>query len=83
MLGISPKHALATVAVAAGVLAAAGPASAGYQHNQTEHDHVQDGTSNTILFGRCAAAQKGFAIDVGTSENVACDGIGAAYGPIR
>jgi hypothetical protein len=62
MFGISLKHSLATVAVAAGVLASAGPASAAYQP---------------------AVAPTGFAIDVGTSEKVACDGIGAAYGPIR
>ena len=36
MFGISLEHTVATVAVAAGVLAAAGPASAGYQHHQTD-----------------------------------------------
>ena len=40
MFGINLKHSLAAVAVAAGVLAAAGPASARtesvYQHNQTD-----------------------------------------------
>ena len=41
MLGIDLKHHLATVAVAGGLLAAAGPAGAAtapaYQHNQTDH----------------------------------------------
>jgi hypothetical protein len=43
---------LATVAVAAGLLAAAAPAGAGvYQHNQTNLEFLtQDGTSNTIMF---------------------------------
>ena len=75
MFSLSVKHTIAIVAVAVGVLAAAGSASAGthpssviaynghaglgasvYQHNQTEHDFlavsgVQDGTSNTVMFG--------------------------------
>ncbi len=75
MLGINLKRSLATVAVAAGVLAAAGPASAAthqsglvaynghaglgasvYQHDQTDLEFlvvagIQDGTSNTIMFG--------------------------------
>ena len=65
MLGINLKHSLAILAVTAGVLSAAGPASATnhilynghaglgtsvYQHNQTEHDFLTDGTSNTIMF---------------------------------
>ncbi len=65
MLGINLKHSLAILAVTAGVLSAAGPASAAnhilynghaglgtsvYQHNQTEHDFLIDGTSNTIMF---------------------------------
>ena len=65
MLGINLKHAVAIVTVTAGVLTAAGPASAathilynghaglgasGYQHNQTDHDSLTDGTSNTIMF---------------------------------
>jgi len=100
MLGSNLKHSLVTVAVAAGLLAAAGSASAGthqpgitynghaglgasvYQHNQTDHDAVAagvtDGTSNTMMFGERAAAPRGFSIDIGTSENIASDGIGAA-----
>ena len=65
MLGINLKLSLATVAVAAGLLAAAAPAGADviaynghaglganvYQHNQTDLEHlIQDGTSNTIMF---------------------------------
>ncbi len=61
------KHSLAIAAVAAGVLASAGSASAApvynghaglgasvYQHNQTDVEYVaavSDGTSNTIMFG--------------------------------
>ena len=105
MLGIDLKHYLATVAVAGGLLAAAGPAGAAtapaYQHNQTDHAslavspqapgsggfwlgsndalgaHVADGTSNTIAFGERAAAPRAFSIDIGTSENIAADGLGA------
>jgi hypothetical protein len=57
MLGSKFTHALATVAVTAGVLVAAGPASAAYQHNQTDLEFaaaVTDGTSNTISFGERA-----------------------------
>jgi hypothetical protein len=103
MLGINLKHSLATVAVATGLLAAAGPASAGthetgliaynghaglglsaYQHNQTDLEflafsRVTDGTSNTIAFGERAAVPRGFSIDVGTSEELAADGLGAAF----
>jgi hypothetical protein len=107
MLDINLKHSLATVAVAAGLLAAAGPASAGthdadviaynghaglgasvYQHNQTDLEFlaasnggraagVTDGTSNTIMFGERAAPPRSFSIDIGTSENIAADGLGA------
>jgi hypothetical protein len=103
MFDINLKHSLATVAVAAGLLAAAGPASAGthdpdgiahnghaglgasvYQHNQTDLEflaasqgHIADGTSNTIMFGERAAPPRGFSIDIGTSENIAADGLGA------
>jgi hypothetical protein len=99
MFGINLKHSLATVAVAAGLLATAGSASAGtpqsgvvaynghaglgasvYQHNQTDLEFlagVTDGTSNTIAFGERAARPSGFSIDIGTSENIAADGLGA------
>ena len=102
MFGINLKRSLATVAVAAGVLAMAGSASAVthqsgvviynghaglgasvYQHNQTDLEFlafspqgpgseglrlgptdvlvagVQDGTSNTVMFGARAAAPRG------------------------
>ena len=64
---IKLMHCLATVAVAAGLLAPAASASAG----------VTDGTSNTIMFAERAATPEGFSIDVGTSENIAADGRGA------
>ena len=68
MLGIKLKHSLATVAVAAGLLAAAGPASAGthqYQHDQTDLEFV-DGTSNTIMFGVLAASETAVIESLGT-----------------
>jgi hypothetical protein len=120
MFDINLKHSLATVAVAAGLLAAAGPASAGthdadviaynghaglgasvYQHNQTDLEFlalspqgpgsegfrlgsngalaagVTDGTSNTIMFAERAAPPRDFSIDIGTSERIAADGLGA------
>ena len=111
MLDINLKRCLATVAVAAGLLAAAGPASAAthdagviaynghaglgasvYQHNQTDLEFlalpplgsndalaagVTDGTSNTIMFAERAAPASGFSIDIGSSENIAADGLGA------
>ena len=54
MSRITLKHSLATVIVAAGVVTAAGTASASvYQHDQTDLEFVAvtDGTSNTIAFG--------------------------------
>ena len=77
MFGINLKHALATVAVATGLLTAAGSASAGvvynghaglgasYQHNQTELDHF-DGTSNTIMFGVRAVSETAVIESIGT-----------------
>ena len=56
------EHTLATVAVTVGVLVAAGPASAAYQHNQTDLEFlagVKDGTSNTISFGERAVVLLG------------------------
>jgi hypothetical protein len=75
MLGINLQHSLATVAVAAGLLAAAGSASAGthssdviaYNGHAGLRAAVQDGTSNTIAFGERAAAPREFSIDIGTS----------------
>jgi Protein of unknown function (DUF1559) len=85
MFGINLKHSLATVAVAAGLLAAAGPASAathqsgviGYNGHAGLGAAVTDGTSNTIAFAERAAAPRGFSIDIGTSENIASDGRGS------
>jgi hypothetical protein len=81
MLGINLKHSLATAAVAAGLLAAAGPASAahgivynghaglgasGYQHNQTELDAVAS-SSEGFWLGSNDALQ---AITDGTSNTI-------------
>jgi type 1 fimbria pilin len=78
LLGIDLKHSLTTLAAAAGLLAAAGPASAATHPSgviaYNGHAGVKDGTSNTIAFGERAA---GFSIDIGTSENIASDGLGA------
>jgi hypothetical protein len=122
MFGINLNRSLATVAVAAGVLAAAGPASAAahqsgvisynghaglgasaYQHNQTDLEFlafspqgpgsegfrlgsthapvsgVQDGTSNTVMFGARTAAPRGVSVDIAASEDIAADGLGADY----
>jgi hypothetical protein len=84
MFGINLKHSLVTVAVAAGLLAAAGSASAathqsgvvGYNGHAAG---VTDGTSNTIAFGAHAAALSGFSGHLGSSENIAADGLGADY----
>jgi len=62
MFGINLKHSLAIVAVAVGLLAAAGSASAG-----------------THQFGERAVGPTGFSIDIGTSENIAADGLVAGY----
>jgi hypothetical protein len=57
MLGINLKYSLATVAVAAGLVAYNGHAGLGasvYQHNQTDLEFlagVTDGTSNTLAVG--------------------------------
>ena len=87
MFGINLKHSLAIVAVAAGLLAAAGSASAAthqsdvvlYNGHAGLGASVTDGTSNTIAFGERAAAPRGFSIDIGTSENIAADGLVAGY----
>ncbi len=70
---MSLKHSLSAIAVAAGLLATAGPASAAITYNGHAGlgAAVSDGTSNTIMF---AAAPRGFSIDIGTSENIAADG---------
>jgi hypothetical protein len=70
MFGINLKRSLATVAFAVGVLAAAGPASAAtHQSGLVAYNGhaglgstgapvagIQDGTSNTVMFGVRAAA---------------------------
>ena len=83
MFGINLKHSLAIVA--AGLLAAAGSASAAtHESGVVAYDDalaadVTDGTSNTIAFGARAAAARGFSVDIGTSEKIAADGLGADY----
>jgi hypothetical protein len=77
MFGINLKHSLAAVAVAAGVLAAAGPASAAtgqpglvaYNGHAGLGVAVTDGTSNTIMFGaRAAASPAVFSADAYDNE---------------
>ena len=40
---------------------------------------VKDGTANTITFAERVATPEEFAVDIGTSENIAADGPGARY----
>ena len=56
-----------------------GPGSDGVRRgsNDAPAAGVTDGTSNTIAFGERAAAPGGFSIDIGTSEKLATDGLGA------
>jgi hypothetical protein len=79
MLGINLKHTLATVTVAAGILATAGSASAGthpsglvlYNGHAGLGASVTDGTSNTIMFGTRAAAPKAAVIEsIGTKYTI-------------
>jgi hypothetical protein len=88
MFGINLKHSLATIGIVVGVLATAGSASASthhvgvivynghaglgafvYQHNQTDLE--------SLAFGELSAAPTRFAIDIGTSETIAADDLGA------
>jgi hypothetical protein len=71
MFGINLRHSLATVVVAAGLLAAAGSASAGtpqsgvvlYNGHAGLGANISDGTSNTIAFGERAARPSAFSGD--------------------
>jgi hypothetical protein len=82
---LNRKHRFAIVAVAAGLLVPAASASAGshqsaliaYNGHAGLGASVTDGTSNTILSAARTASPPRFSIDVGTSENVAADGLGA------
>ncbi len=58
-----------------------GPGSEGFWlgSNDALAAAVKDGTSNTISFGERAADPRGFSVDIGTSENIAADGLGAGY----
>ena len=75
MFGIKLKHSLATVAVAAGVLAAAGPASAGthqspafaYQHNQSDFDFL------------AASSRSGAAVEDRLTGTSVIESIGTKY----
>ena len=78
MFDITHMRSVAVLAAIAGLGASV------YQHNQTDLEflaapqgHIADGTSNTIMFGERAAPPRGFSIDIGTSENIAADGLGA------
>ena len=58
-----------------------GPGSEGLRLGPTDVlvAGVQDGTSNTVMFGARAAAPRGVSVDVATSEDIAADGLGADY----
>jgi hypothetical protein len=70
MFDVTLKRSVAALAVTAGLLATAGPAgaivynghaglgSSVYQHNQTDLEHVADGTSNTMMIGLLAPPRR-------------------------
>jgi hypothetical protein len=76
MFGSTLKRSFAALAVTGGLLAIAGPAGAiaynGHAGLGSSAAAVTDGTSNTMMLGE-------FSIDIGTSEQIAADGLGADY----
>jgi hypothetical protein len=74
MLRIDLKHALATAAVAAGLLAAAGPASAAtsaYQHNQTDLELLASSPQRTGSDGFWLGSNDALSVTDGTSNTIA------------
>jgi hypothetical protein len=82
MLGSNLKHSLATVAVAAGLLAAAGSARAETHQSGIVGYNGHAGLGASVYQHNQTDPEflaAGFSIDIGTSENFAADGLGADY----
>jgi hypothetical protein len=75
MSGINLKHTLATVAVAAGLLAGAGSASAATHQSGVIAYNGHAGLGASAY--QHDQTDLEFSIDIGTSENIAADGLRA------